>query len=382
MDERGFVREEVIDANGQRRQQRRASPEPSSPAASTQSHNLFSDAEQLTSESPPSSPLHRASSPAHKPHKPTFKSLKRKRIETNDEPLGEVSDNANARRAPNAKAGAKRTRYTQMQLDLGKSARRTCRGCGMEYVPSSREDERLHKDFHSLNDGGVDLGTGFAKDSQTVERFGFGEVVAMLVARSPVSLQRRVKRVLEVVRSDLGAVEISDDRIWGRDASKSQKRDGDGTNEDRYRLFVYLAGDKCVGLCLAERIRHASKVVDSRPQPAVTVDSPTPTEDKPKSDTERKEESENILPDFTPSALHTETSIAPMLVGISRVWVSRSHRRKGIATTLLEAARQNFFYGIEVPREMVAFSQPTESGRQLAEDWFEQRVGWHVYAEG
>ena len=82
-----------------------------------------------------------------------------------------------------------------------------------------------------------------------------------------------------------------------------------------------------------------------------------------------------------------------MLLGISRIWVSKSHRRKGIATRLLDSARAHFFYGFRVPKKMVAFSQPTESGRQLAEKWFgavalEKRTdgssegdGWHVYAE-
>lgn len=61
-----------------------------------------------------------------------------------------------------------------------------------------------------------------------------------------------------------------------------------------------------------------------------------------------------------------------------------------------------YFYGIEIPREMIAFSQPTACGIGLAESWFrvaglggavvkgdnkkkekeKEEGGWHVYVEG
>ena len=77
----------------------------------------------------------------------------------------------------------------------------------------------------------------------------------------------------------------------------------------------------------------------------------------------------------------TEISPDIALLGISRIWTSKSHRRKGIASALLDCARGNFFYGVEVPKEIVAFSQPTESGGYLAEGWFGEKTGWHVYSE-
>jgi len=32
-----------------------------------------------------------------------------------------------------------------------------------------------------------------------------------------------------------------------------------------------------------------------------------------------------------------------------------------------------------VPKDLVAFSQPTDTGGQLAKRWFEAETGWHVY---
>ena len=370
MDEHGFLKEQIIEPNGQLRPPPPKPPTAPSSPTTTVSHRVFSDAEQPTSASPPSSPpFHRTSSPT-KPSSTSFRSLKRKRSSyVTEEPLGELSDHGNGARKKPAR-GSKRTRLTQMQLDLGGTTRRTCRECGMEYVPSNREDEKLHKEFHGLNASGVDLGVGFAKDSQVVESFGWREVVSMIDARSSSSLRKRVKRVLDVVRSDLGAVDIDQETLWGANGAQTprgsrdeQEQGGTGpcaAASERYKVFVYLAGDKCVGLCLAERIRHASKVVAT---------------------TKLAADEDKDVPDYTRCSIRSETSMEPMLLGISRVWVSRAHRRKGIASSLLESARTNFFYGIEVPKKMVAFSQPTESGRQLAEDWFGEQVGWHVYAE-
>ena len=132
--------------------------------------------------------------------------------------------------------------------------------------------------------------------------------------------------------------------------------------EDRYKAFLYIVGDKCVGFCLAERIHNASRVLSpiksSSSQPTIS----TPAASRSSS-----------------ISISTERDAA--LLGISRIWTSKSHRRKGVSSALLDCARGNFFYGIEIPKEMVAFSQPSESGGQLADSWYGKKTGWHVYAE-
>lgn len=52
--------------------------------------------------------------------------------------------------------------------------------------------------------------------------------------------------------------------------------------------------------------------------------------------------------------------------GVSRIWVHTLHRRKGIATKLLETCRNNFIYGYKIPNEEIAFSQPTDDGKCFA----------------
>ncbi|MCJ1442521.1 MAG: N-acetyltransferase O1 (Establishment of cohesion protein 1) [Stictis urceolatum] len=349
-------------SNSERTHPTSASP-PSSPPPAPQAQHPPKPHSQPQSESK------RASSPPLKTRKPTFSFLKRKRsIPTDaptDAPLSETTANTPRRFSP-SHPPAKRTRLTQMQLDLGGSTQRTCRDCGMEYVPSSREDAKLHGEFHAKNLGGVDMGAGFAKETRVVERWGFGEVVSCVEGLSAVWVQKRVGRVMDVVRADLGSAEIPEEEMWGRrkggDKNRGEREgkeeEGEEGQEQRYKVFLYLAGDKCVGLCLAERIRHAEKVLKRE-----------------------EEKGEEIRPGARSSCVRTETSIEPMLLGISRVWVSKSHRRKGIAQTLLDSARNNFFFGIQVPKKMVAFSQPTESGGYLAESWYGEEAGWHVYRE-
>ena len=58
------------------------------------------------------------------------------------------------------------------------------------------------------------------------------------------------------------------------------------------------------------------------------------------------------------------------VLGIRQIWISKMHRRKGLATSLIDAARLDAVYGYVVPKEQVAFSQPTPSGRRFAETYF------------
>lgn len=373
MDDTGFAQEDPAPSTRPVQQD----VDLSAPSSPVSKHAVFSDPPRHSSGTPPSSPPPRIASPPAKPHKPAFSFLKRKRtrhseITSTAEPLTEIplSDTNSRRKQPLVK----KARFTQMQIDLGGEIGRTCKGCGMDYIPSNAEDAVLHREFHSMNTAGIDMGRGFSKDPAAiaVSRFGEGEQVVVVEAKSALGIRNKVKKALEVVNRELGAVGIADADLWGTmppiesdDQKKGERKRALRTgkpeeHEGRFKVFLYLSGDKCIGLGLAERIRSASKVLDSaggtRPVP------------------------ENGAVARSSSIL-TETSQNLALLGISRIWTLKSHRRKGIASALLECASNHFFYGIEVPKELVAFSQPTESGGLLAEDWFGERTGWHVYAE-
>ncbi|KAJ3271901.1 hypothetical protein HDV01_006115 [Terramyces sp. JEL0728] len=67
-------------------------------------------------------------------------------------------------------------------------------------------------------------------------------------------------------------------------------------------------------------------------------------------------------------------------VGISRIWVSGVHRRQGLAKSMLDFLRTNYYYGIALPLDSLAFSQPTDQGNYLAKSYF-NRPDFLVYIE-
>ncbi len=351
-----------------------SSTAPSSPQPALFSDNAPLDTEQVF-ESPPSSPPRRLPSPEAAARKPAFSFLKRKRSAHDsiipdpiNEPLSDIDHNARKRLKP-----GKKLPLTQMQIDLGGEVRRTCRVCGMEYIPSNREDAALHKEFHAMNLEGVDLGKAFLKDDGAKripsERVLDGETIVVVDRRNALSVRNKVKKVLGVVNAELSAAEIQDDQLWGGlppsisnplkrvIETRNVKSDGPDKRRDRFKAFLYLAGDKCVGFCLAEKIIAAYQVTD------------------PLAD----DETIKAIPSSRSSSITTSNNADPGLLGISRIWTSKSHRGQGIAVELLECARSSFFYGMEVPKNLVAFSQPTESGGRLAKRWFHAETGWHVY---
>lgn len=337
--------------------------------------------------SPPSSPPPaRLPSPVAKSRKPAFAFVKRKRTRLavgeefgrrGQEPLVAISDNFGL---VGEKPGVKiRTgRMTQMQIDLGGEMRKACKTCGMDYIPSNAEDAGLHKKFHALNVGGVGIRRvclAEMKRRKVVDvgdrRLGEGQAVVVVDGRSSSAVRAEAKRVLEVVNTELSAVRINDLELWGQGSvsstskrkSMDKRRKGNSAlmeSRGRFKVYLYLDRGTCVGLCLAEKIERAYRVVD-----AFVDNAP--------------EEVASIFP--RSSSISTSETAEVALLGISRIWTSTSHRRKGIAAALLDVAKRNFFYGMEVPKEKIAFSQPTESGGQLAEHWFDAPAGWFVYSE-
>lgn len=74
----------------------------------------------------------------------------------------------------------------------------------------------------------------------------------------------------------------------------------------------------------------------------------------------------------------TSTSF-PATLGVLQIWTHAAHRRQGIATALLEAARKAAVFGQVVPRAACALSQPTRAGHLFGAAYFGQ-VDHLVYA--
>jgi len=384
MDDTGVVVEEYTDLNEDQDEPRSTAPS-SSPAYN---HAVFSsDAPDEGHETPPSSPPPRLPSPVVKARKPAFSFLERKRAapanacsSSASGPLEDITNTPRERARP-----LKKPRLTQMRIDLGGEIRTACKTCGMEYIPSNAQDAALHKEFHTVNVGGVDVSKAFLKkhlpsivwdsSKDATQPEGCVEGFVMVIDRKSSRAEKnKGRQILQVVNTELSAVDVEDERLWSQMAEPNVRDEaedcpsqtllaGDGAKKsrcDRFKIYLFVSGEKCIGLCLAERISKAYKVKD-----------------------ENSEADGNIadLPISKSSSISISREADPAILGISRIWTSVSHRRKGVAAALLDAVRSNFIYGMQISKAMVAFSQPTESGGRLAQKWFEDAKNWHVYVE-
>jgi len=105
----------------------------------------------------------------------------------------------------------------------------------------------------------------------------------------------------------------------------------------RCKSFLYLGGARRIlGCVVAEPVDFAYRVIPSKTR------------------------------DDNPAVVCCTTEKVPAVCGISRVWVQKLHRKRCIATKLLDAARNNFVYGSSLDKQVLAFSQPTGDGKFLA----------------
>ena len=355
---------------------------PSSP--SSKDAQLFSDPVQsnpgsdlFSAPSSPSSPPVRLLSPVPATRKRIFSSLKRKYSNVDvstcgkdkQEPLGVITHNA--RKTPQIREKSVRT---QMRIDLGENPRKTCQQCGMEYVPTNSEDAALHHDFHHMDSTGIEVGPVLMRDPATRliapknGTLGDNEAVLMVDRQSSAGTRKKIKKILDIVNTELSAAQIDDESLWGnidpgsrissKRKTRNQQADASGA---QFKTFVYLMGDKCIGVCLVQKISFGYKVVGPSVEECKLMDNSA------------RAQSSSI-------SISNRPEVA--LLGIMRIWTSRSFRQQGIAGTLLDCARRHFFYGLEVTKDLVAFSQPTESGAKLAKRWYGTETGWHIFRDG
>jgi N-acetyltransferase len=295
----------------------------------------------------------------------------------------------------------------QAVLDFGQSLQpTTCISCNMTYTPTIASDNQLHEMYHNRHSSGIGLGKPFLKTAMKwcYEAVHIPGSVIVVDRKLSGPSRKVVARVLEVVNKELGSVDIPEDELWSQRIVPGEE-DSEAKKCDRYKIFMHIFEGKCVGVCLAERICKAYKVL----QPTKEREQATRTrETEDTHDASLKEEEKTLESPPTPTSTSQEhdTSLNlskesfPAIVGVSRIWTSRSFRRKGIANNLLECVMHQFIYGMEIERTEVAFSQPTELGTALAKSWFgygeakageetqpecsEQELGnwgWRVYVE-
>ena len=125
-------------------------------------------------------------------------------------------------------------------------------------------------------------------------------------------MRKKLQQVLSIVRRELSFVD-------SLESGKAQ----------RYS-YLYVRNRRVIGVLVAERVQAAYTLLDSN---------------------ERS----------------TEETTANL--GVYQIWVHSRFRGQKVATRLLDAARENMIFGLVVPRNLVAFSSPTEAGIALARNY-------------
>lgn len=368
-----------------------------------------------TTLTPPSSPppMLEITPPANKQRKGTFSAMekkkqrerlklaKRKRDEGDyqtaydeSEPLSEImnsssravglagtpSNTSGAVQPPSKTAAQQQRSLTQSVLDFGQSTTPiTCSACHMTYTPSAAEDVRLHDMYHNRHKAGIELDKPFMKSAMKwcYEVPNIPGSVVVVDRKISLPARRTVQKVLEVVNKELGSVDIPEDELWGQKVLEGEGEDA--RKVDCYRVFLHVIDAKCVAVCLAERISKAYKVNTTNLPPDGNVTNGNDSEDSALLTPTSSSALQTQYPSSADLQLDSESS--GVIVGVSRIWTSQSFRKKGIANNLLDCVLTQFIYGLDIDKEEVAFSQPTDMGAALARSWFGNNVGWRVYKE-
>ncbi|EDW69217.1 N-acetyltransferase eco [Drosophila virilis] len=223
-----------------------------------------------------------------------------------------------------ARLMAAATGSNQYQIDAGQKAfgARQCQQCGLVYTVHEPEEEQLHREYH---------------DSVHVLRFK-GWIDEDIVAVCPdwaadgriIRLNEhapaiRLQRLTEVIRMV--------DKELGYSSYIIPKT---------FVAYFAVRKQQIVGLCLVQPLTQAHRFIQ--------VDGT----------------------DY----FSEETFEASC--GVSRIWVSPLQRRRGIASKLLRAVQSHTMLGIEISRDRIAFSTPTDDGRALARQ-FTQNENFLTY---
>lgn len=245
-----------------------------------------------------------------------------------------------------------------MYLDFGqRSFGRTaeCRECGFIYAEGEPSDEAAHRKHHHKAKQGVHV-RGSLAGLRVVRNDSNGDRIIMLRPNDGAEAVRKLHEVLAALELALGGISSSSSASGPEESATFQPPSPLAASLQAY-LFLEGHSGRLRGCALAEAVSTAFHVV--APDFTGAVGS-----------------GENAIKgggtdpdDFFASriaALHHDGVPCSAMCGISHIWVDVRDRRRGVARTLLDAVREHFAMGFDVPLDRLAFSQPTTLGRRLA----------------
>ncbi|KAL0698160.1 hypothetical protein Bca4012_054282 [Brassica carinata] len=279
----------------------------------------------------------------------------------------------------------KKRSYTQFHLDLGQSdfLLRRCVECGATYAPGDDLDEKSHQSFHKEYMNGIPFKLTVGRTREPSHRLLWARTVLLwywklILLRietrfilfhslscagscngssfrgSNVALHLKVQEVVKMME-----VELGEDWILHKHC----------------KVYLLVSSQRISGCLVAEPIKEAFKLIapfDDKRQLKKESSSPSTTIHfgnivLQREASKRCRESDDRLDN---RAIVCEEEAKPAVCGVRAIWVSPSNRRKGLATQLLDTARERFSSGCVLEKSQLAFSQPSSLGRAFGSNYF------------
>lgn len=156
-----------------------------------------------------------------------------------------------------------------------------------------------------------------------VEKFEDGEVIVINPEESK-KMKEKFNEIMDIINENLGNTQF----------------------EIKGKTFLFLQKKKILGILVAEQIKNAFRIDYQGGNDTQTI-----AENMDEYDENKKEKA---------------------VLGVNRIFVFEKFRGKNIATKLLDSARDHLIYGYKIPKEYVAFSQPTTDGKIFAMKYCKQ----------
>lgn len=225
------------------------------------------------------------------------------------------------------------SKYIQSKLFLGgkKETLIKCAQCGMTYSNLSHNDISSHQKFHDIRLKGRKWSSKWGQEvsistisvnttpslSQGNDQIEFNEKVVMIRPGYKMEVNATID-IMTMVNDELNAPH-DENGFWSEE------------HENNGKAFVFVKNGRAVGALTMEILtKNRGRWMIYK----------------------NKEIVQNSRPQF--------------VLGISRIWVCKSQRLRGIATTLLNTAREHTIFGKNVDRRYVAWSQPSDNGGKMA----------------
>ncbi|TNN19512.1 N-acetyltransferase ESCO2 [Schistosoma japonicum] len=249
-------------------------------------------------------------------------------------------------------------RKIQLTLDCGQKefGSTRCRQCQMVYTIGDKEDAKAHKEYHRIKlFPTVRLPRG-RHENIVKENFDGSRVTELLTS---VRLgQSFYEQISTLMSHDLGYDIPSED-------CDLQRIKLSNTLLPDWRVFVYVIDrtQLVVGCCIVEELTAKKISTKGYKLSRLIGGRKGLLSWRIQSSDGNHDQCDLMSPN---SDLASCVNINGPICGVRRLWVERKHRRKGIASSLLDAVLHNLIFSLPLSREQTAFCEPTANGADFA----------------